>query len=177
MKKAIFLDRDGTIIFDKNYLNDPGLIDYVPNVFEAFKLWQNNGFCFVVVTNQSGIHKGIVKEENVAKIHQKIAHRFLDNQTPILEFYYAPFAANSDHPMRKPNPGMLLEAAKKYKIDLTQSWMVGDKMSDVEAGHRAGCRSILYTHQSKEDPTNSSYIPAEIIADDLLAAAKESVSN
>jgi D-glycero-D-manno-heptose 1,7-bisphosphate phosphatase len=175
MKKAIFLDRDGTIIVDKNYLNDPNQIEYLPNVFEAFKLWNENGFVFVIVTNQSGIHKGIIKEENVVKIHQKIAQRMLDNKTPILEFYYAPHAAESDHPMRKPNPGMLIEAAKKHKIDLTQSWMVGDKMSDVEAGHRAGCRSILYTYQSKEDDSTSSYLPAEIIGDDLLNLAQRSL--
>lgn len=175
MRKAIFLDRDGTIIIDKNYLNDPGQVEYVPNVFEAFKLWQESGFVFIVVTNQSGIHKGIVKEENVAKIHQKIAHRMLDNGTPVLGFYYAPHAADSDHPMRKPNPGMLLEAAKEHKIDLTQSWMVGDKMSDIEAGHRAGCRSILYTFQSNEDSSGSSYLPAEIISNDLLEAAQKSL--
>lgn len=175
MKKAIFLDRDGTIIYDKNYLNDPGQIEYMPNVFEAFTLWHENAFVFIVVTNQSGIHKGIVKEENVAKIHQKIAHRMLDNGTPILDFFYAPHANDSNHPMRKPNPGMLLEAAKKHRIDLTQSWMVGDKMSDVEAGHRAGCRSILYTLQSNENHSNSSYLSPELEGIDILLLAKQSM--
>jgi D-glycero-D-manno-heptose 1,7-bisphosphate phosphatase len=173
MKKAIFLDRDGTIIVDKNYLNDPKQIEYMPYAMEALKLWYDNGYSLVVVTNQSGIHKGIVKEENVKLIHEKIAENMQDNGCPILAFYYAPFSSESDHPMRKPNPGMLRLAAKEHKIDLTQSWMVGDKMSDVEAGHRAGCRSVLYTHQMKEDYEASSYLPAEITCDNILVGAKE----
>lgn len=169
-KKAVFLDRDGTLIVDKIYLNDPTQIEYLPTVFEALRLLRDHGFCFLGATNQSGVARGIVKIENLYEIHRRIRAEFSKNGVDFLEFYYAPYMTDTDHPMRKPNPGMILCGAGDYSIDLKASWMVGDKMLDVEAGHRAGCRSALIGFA--DGPENSKFSPPEVHAQTLLEIAQ-----
>lgn len=175
MKKAIFLDRDGTLIVDKIYLNDPDQIVYLPGVFDALRLLRDAGFHFVVATNQSGIPRGLVTLANLREIHRRIRFEFARNGVDFLSFHYAPFMTNHDHTLRKPNAGMLLEAAHDYSIDLSQSWMIGDRMTDVEAGHRAGTRSVLLSDQ--ESPLSfPQFKPPEIHVLDLLTAAHEILS-
>ncbi len=171
MKKAILLDRDGTIIEDKIYLNDPEQIVYLPNVFEALRKLRDQGFVFAIATNQSGVARGIVQIHNLDEIHRRIQAEFSRHGIDILKFYSAPFMTDTNHPLRKPNPGMLLEAAREFGIDLSQSWMIGDRMTDVEAGHRAGCRCVLLGHS--ENPEDSEFQAPEIWVDDLLTAAEE----
>jgi histidinol-phosphate phosphatase family protein len=141
--KAIFLDRDGTLIQDKGYLNDPNQIEYLDGVVPALQRLRDDGFVFLVVSNQSGLSSGRVQVENVDEIHRRLRQYFHQNAIEILEFYIAQAASGSDDFLRKPNPGMLLAAAHDYNIDLAVSWMVGDKMIDVEAGRRCGCRTVL----------------------------------
>ncbi len=173
-KKAIFLDRDGTLIVDKIYLNDPDQIEYLPGVFEALRLLRDHGFHFVVATNQSGIPRGLVTLKNLHETHRRIRFEFARHGVDFLSFHYAPFMTSYPHPLRKPNAGMILEAARDYAIDLSQSWMVGDRMSDVEAGHRAGCRSVLLGDQ--EPPSQYSHFkPPEIHTATLLEAARKIV--
>lgn len=171
MKKTIFLDRDGTIIVDKIYLNDPEQIEYLPGVFEALRLLRDAGFSFVVATNQSGIPRGLVSLANLHEIHRRIRFEFARHGVDFLNFHYAPFMTNHDHPLRKPNSGMILEAALDYSIDLRASWMIGDRMSDVEAGHRAGCRSVLLGDQESPKQFPQFRTP-DIHAPDLLTAAR-----
>lgn len=142
-QKAVFVDRDGTIIIDKVYLNDPEQIEYIPGVFDSLKKLRDLGYHFFVATNQSGIPRGRVQLRNLNEIHRRIRAEFSRHGVDICEFYYAPYMTDFDHPMRKPNPGMLLTAAEEYNIDLGQSWMIGDKDVDVSAGHRAGARAVL----------------------------------
>lgn len=175
MKKVIFLDRDGTIIEDKIYLNNPEDIHYLPNVFEALQLLQEHGYDFVIVTNQSGVPRGLVQVENIDKIHQIIADDYKEKGVNILGFYYAPHLPDSDHQLRKPNTGMLDLANEEHGIDLQKSWMVGDRMTDVEAGHRAGCKTV-FLHRT-EDPKESNFAPAEFETDNLLTAAKFIIEN
>lgn len=167
---AIILDRDGTLIVDRIYLNDPEMIEYLPGVFEALRLLRDRGFKFFVATNQSGVPRGAVDVRNLDEIHRRIRGEFSKYGVDILSFHSAPFMTDYDHPTRKPNAGMILEAASWYNIDLPKSWMVGDRMTDVEAGHRAGCRSVLLGDQ--EPPSKSAFSPPEIHAPDLLTAAK-----
>lgn len=167
-RKAVFLDRDGTIIEDKLYLNDPQQIVYLPKAFEALRLLKSLGFDFFVATNQSGIARGIVDPKNLHEIHRIIRHDFAKAGVEILEFYYAPYATDSDHPLRKPNPGMLLEAARDYNVNMAESWMIGDRMTDVIAGQKAGAKSILIgtTEVQNEKPVDFHY------ATDLWEAAQ-----
>lgn len=169
--KTIFFDRDGTLIVDRVYLNDPEQISYLPGVFEALKELRDGGFKFVMVTNQSGIPRGLVALENMHEIHRRMSVEFARHGIAFERIYFAPYAADSDHPWRKPNPGMLLAARDELGVDLARSWMVGDRMSDVEAGHRAGCSSVLLA--GAETPADSSFAPPAIFAPDLLTVAQE----
>ncbi len=169
MKKAVILDRDGTIIIDKIYLNDPSQVEYCPRVFEALQRLRDHGFIFAIATNQSGLAKRIVDIRNMDLIHERIANDFAKYGVSFVGFYYAPFSVESTHLRRKPNPGMLLDASRDHGISLKHSWMIGDRMTDVEAGHRAGCRSILLS--GVETPQLSPFSPPEIFVNDLYQAA------
>lgn len=147
-QKVIFFDRDGTLIEDKHHLNDPAQVIYLKDVFLSLKKLRNLGFKFAIATNQSGIARGLVDIDNLKRIHQIIRTDFSRHGIDFLDFYYSPYMPSSYHPTRKPRPGMLTNAASEHNIDLSQSWMVGDKMTDIEAGHRAGCKSILLTETS-----------------------------
>jgi histidinol-phosphate phosphatase family protein len=157
MKKAVFFDRDGTLIVDRAYLNDPDAIEYLPNVFAPLKRLRDAGFYFVVVTNQSGVPRGLVTLKNLAEIHRRIRFSFAEHGVDFLDFYFAPYHTDHDHLFRKPNPGMLLQAAQEYHIDLGRSWMIGDKMTDVEAGHRAGTKTVLFN--SPDGPDVGGFAP------------------
>lgn len=172
--KAIFFDRDGTLIVDKIYLNNPDDIIYLPHVFSALKKLQDSGYIFVVVTNQSGVPRGLVQEENIHKIHQKMTLEFQQHGILLDKFFYAPHPVDSGHPDRKPAPGMLLKAISSYNIDPTQSWMVGDRMSDVEAGHRAGAKSILLIGNDEKETT---YSQPEYVAQNLMDVANWIINN
>lgn len=144
MNKCVFFDRDGTLIIDKDYLNDPDGVLYIEGVFEGLKKLQDAGYLIVVVTNQSGVASGRVDESNVIQIHKNMHRDFKAKGIEVTDWLYAPYLNTSHHYYRKPQPGMLLEAALFNDIDLTESWMVGDKVSDVEAGKNAGTKTILY---------------------------------
>ena len=170
-RKAVLLDRDGTIIIDKIYLNDPNEIHYLPQAIEGIKAMNDAGYQIIVVTNQSGVPRGLVQEENLHKIHQLIAEKLSSHGVDINEshFYYAPHLPDSNHPLRKPDTGMLDLAAQEHHLDLQQSWMIGDRMTDVEAGHRAGTQSIFL--KGTESPDDSPFATAELICDNLVEAA------
>jgi D-glycero-D-manno-heptose 1,7-bisphosphate phosphatase len=171
---AVLLDRDGTLIVDLVYLNDPDKIEYLPGVFEALRLLRDRGFKLVVATNQSGVPRGLVDVKNLDEIHRRIQAKFCSEGVDLLSFHSAPFMTDFNHPMRKPNPGMLQEAARFYNLDLPRSWMIGDRMTDVEAGHRAGCRSALIG--TAEGPDGSPFLPPEVHAPNLLVAAHEIIA-
>ena len=172
-KKAIFLDRDGTIIVDKIYLNDPDAVEFLPHVIEGLRLFRDMGYCFIVVTNQSGVARGIVQPKNLDEIHREVSRQCARNGIDILSYHSAPYMTQLNHIMRKPNPGMLLEGAKRYNIDLAHSWMVGDRMTDVEAGHRAGTKTILIQNPQYKDDHFNEFNPPEITAVNLLDAAEQ----
>jgi D-glycero-D-manno-heptose 1,7-bisphosphate phosphatase len=174
LKKAVFLDRDGTVIIDKIYLNDPNGVEYFPRVFEAMQMLRDAGYVFVIVTNQSGVPRGLVQIENIDKIHHVMAKDAAKHDLKYAGFYYAPYSVESNHPMRKPNTGMLDAAARDLGIDLSQSWMIGDRMSDVEAGHRAGTKSILL--KGVEETSPAEWRAPEYRCTDLYEAANFIVS-
>ena len=166
MKKVVFFDRDGTLIYDKIYLNDPNQIQYLPGVFEGLRLLRDQGFEFIIVTNQSGVPRGLVDVDNLKVIHQTIRADFSRAGIDVLGFYYAPFMVNSNHPMRKPNAGMLEAGIKDHNVDRQVSWMVGDRMTDVEAGHRASIKSVFLA--GTENPDDSEFDEAEYYANTFL---------
>ena len=169
--KTIFLDRDGTLIIDKVYLNDPDQIEYLPDVFEALRLLRDDGFQFVVVTNQSGIARRLVTMENLDETHRRIQAEFSKHGVHFKGFYYAPYSVESNHPIRKPHPGMLLRGALDHNADLVSSWMIGDRISDIVAGSRAGCRTVLLAGTEAVDSNSPSESQPTLVTNGLLEAA------
>jgi D-glycero-D-manno-heptose 1,7-bisphosphate phosphatase len=174
LKKAVFFDRDGTLIIDRVYLNDPDQITYLDGAFEALTLLRDAGFTFVLVTNQSGVARGIVTLENLHEIHRRITTEFRKHKIEFAGIYYAPYSVESNHELRKPNAGMLTLAARELGLDLSQSWIVGDRMTDVEAGNRAGCRSVLLT--GTDTPDGFDFKAPHAVCDDILSAARSILS-
>jgi D-glycero-D-manno-heptose 1,7-bisphosphate phosphatase len=141
LKPAVFLDRDGTLMHDKGYLGDPAGVELYPRVSDVLRLLKRAGFRLIVVTNQSGIGRAKFTlsdyEAVAARFEELIGHGLIDAT------YFCPDHADAPSPRRKPNPGMLLEAAHDHSLDLARSWMIGDRDGDIQAGIAAGARSIL----------------------------------
>jgi len=159
--KAVFLDRDNTLISDPGYLSDPDAVKLLPGVDLALKSLAQAGYKLVVVTNQAGIARGLITESALEKIHAELRRQLGERDVRLDALYYCPYHPEgtvegyvSDSGMRKPKPGMLLQGAKELDIDLSQSWMVGDSPRDVGAGQRAGCRTIRVRLPSQEGSTD-----------------------
>lgn len=167
MTPAIFLDRDGTVIYDKVYLNDPGLVEFIPGAIEALKKLKQAGYLLIIITNQSGVARGLVQTENIFKIHERMDEILKPHGLTFDGLYFSPHAADSDHPQRKPNAGMIEDAIREHRIDRSRSWMLGDKPSDVIAGQRAHLHTVLLEETpSVMDPAPTYSTP------DLLTASK-----
>jgi D-glycero-D-manno-heptose 1,7-bisphosphate phosphatase len=148
--KAIFLDRDDTIIEDPGYINTAEQVKLVPAAAQALVELRKLGFKLIVVSNQSGIARGIIPENAVAQIHDRLKQLLAEHNAYLDRIYYCPFHPDGALPKfrkesdwRKPKPGMLLAASKEMKISLANSWMIGNVYSDIGAGKAAGCRTIL----------------------------------
>jgi D-glycero-D-manno-heptose 1,7-bisphosphate phosphatase len=149
-RKAIFIDKDGTLIVDVPYNIDPEKIRLTDNCITGLLKLQQRGYLLLIVSNQSGVARGYFEEGELAKVEQRIMEMLIKETILLNGFYYCPhhpegtskeYAIECD--CRKPQPGMLIKAAEELGIDLNSSWMIGDILNDVEAGKRAGCRSIL----------------------------------
>jgi D,D-heptose 1,7-bisphosphate phosphatase len=153
---AIFLDRDGTINFDPGYIKNPDDVKILPGVSEGIrKLKVELGFKIVVVSNQAGVSKGLMTLEDVHAVNNRIQELLKKENAEIDAFYFCPFHPDYDDEekskCRKPSPLMLLKAAEELDIDLTRSFMVGDRAGDVEAGLNAGVKSILLQSEIAEE--------------------------
>ena len=165
--KAIFLDRDGTLIEDVGYINDPDQVKLLDGAAEALTEFGALGYKLIVVSNQSAVARGIVSKEVLDKIHNRLKHLLAENRAYIDRIYYCPYHPDGVVPkyrkeseLRKPNPGMLLAAADEMDIDLGQSWMIGNSGCDVDAGLRAGCKTILIDNRSGDKQSEPCSLPA-----------------
>jgi D-glycero-D-manno-heptose 1,7-bisphosphate phosphatase len=155
MNRAVFFDRDGTLMEDTHYCADPALVKVYPGVPNALRRLKAAGFRNIVITNQSGIGRGLITEAQ----YRDVEAEFLRQIGPGLidATYFCADAPHTASTRRKPHPGMVLEAAEKYRIDLSRSYFVGDKSADIECGRRAGTISILvstgYGVQQTRDAT------------------------
>lgn len=148
MNKAIFLDRDGTINEDPGYLGDPEQVVLLPTVGEALSILKNQlNFLLIVISNQSGVARGFISEDDVINVNQRINELLKSFNTKIDKFYYClthpEFNSEEECICRKPSPQMIFQAVKEFDIDLSKSFLIGDNVTDIEAGFNAGCRTIL----------------------------------
>ncbi|MBM3886396.1 HAD family hydrolase [Candidatus Dependentiae bacterium] len=149
MKKAAFLDRDGTVIHDVHYLAQLEDCSLIPEIIPVLQYLQQAGYILVIVSNQSGVARGYFDEAFVLKTHDFLADMLAEHGIAITAFYFCPHHPTiavradlqQDCDCRKPKPGMLLQAAKELGVDLKASLMIGDSQRDLDAGLAAGCRA------------------------------------
>lgn len=151
MKKALFLDRDGVINIEKDYLYKIKDFEFIDGIFELCRYYQNIGYDIFVVTNQSGIARAYYGEDDFAILSSWMKDEFLKNDIEIKKVYYCPHHPDisGECSCRKPHAGMLLEAKKDFNIDLENSILIGDKERDIEAGLNAGLRETYLFDESE----------------------------
>jgi D,D-heptose 1,7-bisphosphate phosphatase len=182
-EKAIFLDRDDTLIEDPGYINNPDQVRLLDGVAEALIELKGLGYKLVVVTNQSAVARGIVTEKVLGEIHDRLRQLLAERNAFLDAIYYCPFHPEGVVPKyrkesdwRKPNPGMLHKAAEEMDIDLSQSWCIGNGSRDVEAGRRAGCKTILIDKPAHHKPAAPTVSPGAAVPDHRAVNIKEAVN-
>lgn len=149
MDRAVFLDRDGTLIDLVHHLTDPNDVRLIAGAGAAIRALRDAGWHVIVVTNQSVIGRGKLTEAGLDRVHAEMARQLAEHGTQVDGIIFCPLAPTVKDPtviedeMRKPGPGMLTQAARKIGLDLAASWMVGDTVSDMLAGRNAGCHTVL----------------------------------
>lgn len=141
--KVLFLDRDGVINYDYGHVHEVDKFDFIPSIFPLCKKYQSDLYKIIVVSNQAGIAKGMYGETDLNKVDKYMKEEFKRHSIEILDSFYCIHKDEDNCNCRKPKPGLILEAAKKYNIDLSRSVLIGDKMSDIEAGHNAGISKLI----------------------------------
>jgi len=167
LSPAVFVDRDGTIMEDCVYCSDPRKVKIFPGVPEALRRLKSNGFKLIIITNQSGIGRGLFTIEQYRAVEAAVLCRLGDNL--IDATYFCPDVPSQPSTHRKPAPGMIVDAAREHQIDVSRSFLIGDAEIDIECAHNAGVRAIRVQTGLKGDMTESM---ADWLADDLPAAVE-----
>lgn len=166
MNKAIFFDRDGVVNYRivGEYVRDYSEFKLIPDFIPFFKVIKQNGFLAIMISNQQGIGKGLMNENELAEVHKTMQKELL-NKTGYQfdDIYFSADLAESNSYRRKPNPGMIIEAIDKWNIDILNSWMIGDKQSDVIAGKSAGVRTVLLHFDIKKRIPEADYFFKNLI--------------
>jgi len=180
MNKAIFLDKDGTLIPDIPYNIDPKKIILQDNTVPGLKKLQDDGFILIIISNQSGVARGYFRENELLAVVSKIQELFISNNLKLDGFYYCPHHPEGTSPgynihcsCRKPAPGLLLKAAVDHQISLQDSWMIGDILNDVEAGKRAGCKTVLIDNGNETEWLRGQYRNPDLTCKTINEAAEQ----
>ena len=175
MNQAVFLDRDGTINREREYLTDPDDLELLNGALEALLLLQNHDYLLFIVTNQSGIGRGLYSEQNLKAVNDRLIALAAESGVVFSQIYHAPEAPNAPSYGRKPSPRFLLDASKDYQVNLARSYMIGDKFSDLLCGWNAGVRKSILVQtgygRQLSSRTDIDLSRAEI-TEDLISAAK-----
>jgi D-glycero-D-manno-heptose 1,7-bisphosphate phosphatase len=167
LSPAVFLDRDGTIMEDSDYCSDPKDVKIFPGVPQALRRLKANGFKIIIITNQSGIGRGFFTLDQYRAVEAEVLRQLSSDLLDMT--YFCPDVPGQVSSFRKPAPGMILQAAREHQIDVSRSFLVGDKETDVECAHNAGLRAIRVKTGSSNDTAASK---ADWVADDLPMAAE-----
>jgi D-glycero-D-manno-heptose 1,7-bisphosphate phosphatase len=174
---AVFLDRDGVINEEVHYLSDVADLKLIKGAGDAIKRLNDAGLPVIVVTNQSGVARGYLTEDQLLEIHKALVEQLSDQKASVQGIYYSPYHPGGqgdyrrESTCRKPEPGMLLAASDEFAINLSESVLVGDRINDIRAGHAAGAKAIMVRtgHGAKEAILPEAQ-EADFIADDLAMA-------
>lgn len=148
MNKAIFLDRDGIINIDHSYVYKKENFEFCDGVFEALQYFQFLGYQLFIVTNQSGIGRGYYTKEDFEKLTSWMLQEFTYKDIKITKVYYCPHTPDEGCACRKPKIGMFKKAQEEFDIDMKNSWMIGDKPSDIQAGYNAGISNTIFVNKT-----------------------------
>ena len=187
MRRAVFIDRDGTISEEVGYVNHPSRYRVFPYSAEAVRVLNEHGWLAVLVTNQAGVARGYFAEEMVGVVHGLLARELERGGARLDAVYYCPHHPSVGEPpyrldcdCRKPRPGLVRRAARDLKVDLAQSWMVGDRYGDIEMARHAGLRSCFvlsgYGRGEWEYQRAAWRHQPDLVAEDLLDAARRIVA-
>ena len=167
LSPAVFVDRDGTIMEDCVYCSDPKNVKIFPGVREALRRLKSNGFKLIIITNQSGIGRGLFTVEQYRAVEAELLRQLGDGL--IEATYFCPDVPGQNSTHRKPAPGMIVDATREHQIDVSRSFLIGDAEIDVECAHNAGVRGIRVRTGLQRDTTGSM---ADWVADNLPLAAE-----
>jgi D-glycero-D-manno-heptose 1,7-bisphosphate phosphatase len=168
--KVIVLDRDGTIVIDRGYADDAAGLEFVPGAAEGLRSLHVSGYRLLVITNQSGVGRGLFPLERVHQMNARLEVMVREAGARLERIYFCPHAPEAGCACRKPAPGLLAQAAAELRFDPARAVVIGDKESDIEFGRRAGATTILIAARR---PSPSARVQADFVAPDLLAAAHE----
>jgi D-glycero-D-manno-heptose 1,7-bisphosphate phosphatase len=172
--KTIFLDRDGVINKEKNYLYKICDFEFIYGVFEACQYFNKLGYQIIIITNQSGIARGYFSKKDYEIITKWMLNKFNENNIDILDIFHCPHSPEDKCNCRKPESGMLLEAQKKYDIDIKNSWIIGDKEADIIAARNAGIKNTILVKSGHK--INSSTSKAKYILRSIIESSKVIIS-
>jgi len=173
LRKAVFLDRDGTLNIEKSYLSDPDQLVLFPDVIPSLQQLIQDEFLLFVVTNQSGIGRGYYTKEGMHRVNQRLVEVLKPEGITFQKIYFAPEAPEAPSYGRKPSPQFLLDAAMEFDLNLADSYMIGDKLSDIECGWNAGVRASILVRTGYGSETESKIDDQRsdcYIVDDLSSA-------
>lgn len=178
-QRAVFLDKDGTLIKDVPYNVNPDLVVFEDGVFDGLRRLTDEGYKLIIVSNQSGIAIGYFSEPDLAPLIRHVEGKFTENGLLLSGFYYCPHLAETGKNAclcHKPNPGLLIKAAGEHHINLHESWMIGDILNDIEAGNRAGCRTVLIDNGNETEWLTGAFRQPDYVSGHFYDAANYIVS-
>lgn len=158
--KTIFLDRDGVINLDKNYVHRIDDFEFIKGIFKSCNHFSKLGYEIIIVTNQSGISRGYYSFKEYEILTNWMLDQFKTKQIKILDVFHCPHSPDDKCICRKPLPGMLLAAKDKYDIDMTNSWLIGDREDDISAANSSGISNTILVdsfHETNFDKSNAKY--------------------
>jgi len=166
-KKALFLDRDGVINYDYGYVHTKEKFDFVAGVFKTLLHAQNKGYLIIIITNQSGIGRGMYSLDKFMKLNNWMIEEFEKNKIKVNKVLFCPHSPSQKCLCRKPLPKLFLEAKEKFQIDMEKSWAIGDKETDIKAANSAGVlNTVLLNNNQKARPNKSQakYVVESIVS-------------
>jgi D-glycero-D-manno-heptose 1,7-bisphosphate phosphatase len=174
MNRAVFLDRDGTLIAEKNYLHEPEQVEIFPGTGKVLKRLSDAGFLLIIVSNQSGVGRGYFTMDDVNRVNIHLVRELARDGAHMDKIYVAPEAPDQPSRGRKPSPQFLFDAREEFELDLSRSYVIGDKLIDLQAGWNAGVRRCLLVrtgYGAELERTEPGKLGSAVVVENMSAAA------